>query len=235
MVWLLVLGGAAAVARGQELAGSAGSWLVRSRRLAGLGASGLGFLPVLLEGSVIWVPPRAPDSAAAGWGKPEVSPQKPQPWASATGPRFLSKVGSGALDSCLWVPSKTLGVGLDRGFGLSLGVCRGVSPHPRPQTSLSSAPLSAAPQCLQDEVLGASWLGFPPVHPVPPAATRGTSPSSGARLASASSPASLLLCPLPVAAASSRVSPGLGPATPRRQRCPGAPAESQPGAWGLPP
>lgn len=57
MVWLLVLGGAAAVARGQELACSAGSWLVCSRRLAGLGASGLGFLPMLLEGSVIWVPP----------------------------------------------------------------------------------------------------------------------------------------------------------------------------------
>lgn len=86
-----------------------------------------------------------------------------------------------------------------------------MSPHPLPQTSLSSALLSAAPQCLQDEVLGASWLGFLLVHPVPPAATRGTSQSSGARPASASgshphasSPASFLLWPLSVDAASFR-------------------------------
>lgn len=53
----MVLGGAAAVAGGQELAHSARIWLVCRRRLAGLGASRLGFLPMLLEGSVIWVPP----------------------------------------------------------------------------------------------------------------------------------------------------------------------------------
>lgn len=57
MVWLTVLGGAAAVAGGQELVHSAGIRLVCSRRLAGLGASGLGSLPMLLEGSVIRVPP----------------------------------------------------------------------------------------------------------------------------------------------------------------------------------
>lgn len=176
-----------------------------------------------------------------GGGNRRFLHRNPNPGHLPQGPDFSPRWEVEPLIPASGFPVRHWGWGWIRGSGLSLGVCPGVSPHPLPQTSLSSALLSAAPQCLQDKVLRASWLGFLLAHPVPPAATRGTSQSSGARPASASgshphasSPASFLLWPLPVDAASSRGSPGLGLATPRRQClvswCPGRVA-----GWGLGP
>lgn len=96
--------------------------------------------------------------------------------------------GKYSLASCLWVPSRTLGVGLDPGLWAQPG---GVSPSPSPDCTLPAHCLLWLPS--------ASWRGFPSAYPAPPATTRDTPQFSGARLTSASGshPRCLFTCQLP--------------------------------------